>query len=364
MAPLSLSDVMGVRELIVTVVFMLLSTLCVFARIWARRLRKSGLAFDDWMTIVALLFTWSVNILSIVAVTNGGAGQGAEYVTDSELIVTGKLFAVYPVLWGFAVATVKVAILLLYLSVFRAVRAFKIATYFMMGVSIAYGAMVVIVGLTICHPISYQWNPIGEGYCGNKILFYVIISSIYVVIDTSIFLLPLPMLWSLQMPTSRKIGLTILFSVGLVACVTTIIRIFAVEGLDMNNIGYTSSFDWIWCVIELNISLIVACLPILQPVWSRLGEYLSHISSRRSQSHSWYSGSTRIRDKKAPLQVPRRPVEDQLYPLSGLDGITNVSVSHSEGDLESFKDYNDVSGLNQIEIKRGFGLSYDGTDRI
>ena len=49
------SDVMGVRELVIVIVFGVLSTIVVAFRFWARHSRKVKLALNDYLSLVALV---------------------------------------------------------------------------------------------------------------------------------------------------------------------------------------------------------------------------------------------------------------------------------------------------------------------
>ena len=55
MAPMTSADVLGIRVLIVTIVFTVLATLAVCGRLWARRLKKISLAANDIIIIIALV---------------------------------------------------------------------------------------------------------------------------------------------------------------------------------------------------------------------------------------------------------------------------------------------------------------------
>ena len=68
----------------------------------------------------------------------------------------------------------------------------------MMAISVAYGLSVILTGAFICFPNSENYVLEPTGACRNKMLFYIITASINPVIDFTIFLLPIPVLWSLQ----------------------------------------------------------------------------------------------------------------------------------------------------------------------
>ena len=110
---------------------------------------------------------------------------------------------------------VKISILHLYLMIFGHNKAFRILVYATMTIVVAFGFVSIVGEFVLCIPFQMRWNPGRVGKCG-EILRYVIATSITnVAIDVTIFALPLPLVWRLQMATIRKIALTLVFGLGL-----------------------------------------------------------------------------------------------------------------------------------------------------
>lgn len=66
-----------------------------------------------------------------------------------------------------------------------------------------------------CTPVQYFWDKtIQGGHCINQNLCYLVDSSINVVQVLVIVLLPIPLLWDLQMPRGKKIRCMLAFAVG------------------------------------------------------------------------------------------------------------------------------------------------------
>lgn len=83
-----------------------------------------------------------------------------------------------------------------------------------MVIDAAFGITFFFVFLTHCIPISQQWNPVPGGWCRSETVNELTSISINLVIDTAIVLLPMPWLWRLQMPFSKKVLVTVMFSFG------------------------------------------------------------------------------------------------------------------------------------------------------
>ena len=67
-----------------------------------------------------------------------------------------------------------------------------------------------------CRPIKFNWDrTIPGGHCINQNAFYVTGGSIGMVLDIWTLLIPIPMLWQLQMPRRQKFAFTAIFTIGL-----------------------------------------------------------------------------------------------------------------------------------------------------
>jgi hypothetical protein len=75
--------------------------------------------------------------------------------------------------------------------------------------------MEIILGLQ-CLPISRFWDSDVRGKCFNLVALTYFTNITNLVTDAWIFVLPLPVIFKLQMSHNRKIALSLLFSIGLV----------------------------------------------------------------------------------------------------------------------------------------------------
>ena len=77
-----------------------------------------------------------------------------------------------------------------------------------------YGISVIIKDVLTCRPLSKAWNPLKPGVCEHTLQSLIALTTLNMVGDLFIILLPMPMIWSLQMAKRRKIELTIVFALG------------------------------------------------------------------------------------------------------------------------------------------------------
>ena len=126
----------------------------------------------------------------------------------SQLIVAAN------VCWLVGTVFNKLSVLWLYRRIFKT-RAFLKWTMGVIIVVVAFGVAFIIVFMTQCRPVSYIWNPVPGGGCRDLIYQEYASVSVNMAIDLAIFVLPLPVLWTLQMTTRNKFYVTIMLSFGL-----------------------------------------------------------------------------------------------------------------------------------------------------
>ncbi|TVY51764.1 Satratoxin biosynthesis SC1 cluster protein 4 [Lachnellula cervina] len=143
---------------------------------------------------------------------------------------------------------------------------FRKCVYFMMGVIMCYSIAILFSVIFPCKPISANWDvTITDGKCADKTKIYLATAGLNVITDILILALPIPMVWNLQMPRRRRIGLVGLFALGSATCVTSIIRlIYLIPMLSNVDSTYAVALPLIWVEVEVNLVIIVCCLPALQ----------------------------------------------------------------------------------------------------
>lgn len=117
--------------------------------------------------------------------------------------------------WGMANTFFRMSIVHLYMTIFHSNKVFLRVAHTVMAFVIAFGIAIAISGFLTCRPLAKYWDPLLPGVCEDPIASSVALSSCNVATDFIIVLLPMPMVWGLQMATQRKIELTLVFALGL-----------------------------------------------------------------------------------------------------------------------------------------------------
>lgn len=130
------------------------------------------------------------------------------------LTPTSKILLGVGFTWLFATVFCKLSILWMYICIFT-VKPFRYAAYVLMFIVAGYGISFICVFFTNCTTLDFMWNPVPGGSCKDIAIEEILSVSVNMVIDTAIVLLPMPVLWGLQLATRKKIAISGIFSLGL-----------------------------------------------------------------------------------------------------------------------------------------------------
>ena len=107
----------------------------------------------------------------------------------------------------------KLSILALLARVFTLrQKLFKIGVYFWTVYALLWFIGDLLVITLECRPVSTNWGIPTQ--CRPAFSTSVSVSVVNAVSDTGIWLLPQPLIWRLQLPTLKKLGLSLLFLLG------------------------------------------------------------------------------------------------------------------------------------------------------
>ena len=87
--------------------------------------------------------------------------------------------------------------------------------YAVMLLVVAFRTSTIIRMFFLCSPLAFYWDKsIEGGTCLNNSATSLSVSIINLVLDLIVVALPMPMLWGLQVTTSKTMGLTAVFGIG------------------------------------------------------------------------------------------------------------------------------------------------------
>lgn len=111
-------------------------------------------------------------------------------------------------------ASIKLSILHLYLTIFTSKRFYRWVG-FVMALNVLWWISMFIEDLTVCQPLSYTWDKSISGHCGNILAGYISSAGINVALDVAVIVLPMRILWKLQMRLSKKLLISGIFGLSI-----------------------------------------------------------------------------------------------------------------------------------------------------
>ncbi|KAL9126839.1 MAG: hypothetical protein Q9175_007847 [Cornicularia normoerica] len=202
------------------------------------------------------------------------------------------------------VSITKTSILLFYLRLFGTPgthQVFRKLLYITQALVVIWFIASVVPGIVRCHPIKDMWNPLVVGspdvrhYCINTNAYYVSTSAFNVALDFWILVLPISIVWTLQLSGRRKVGLSAIFLLGGLICGASIARAYTVANVGLSDFPYDASPSIIWSSVEISVGIICACLPTVQPVLQIIRRMVRNVTpqprTRRESSSLWCSAS-------------------------------------------------------------------------
>ncbi|KAF1949391.1 hypothetical protein CC80DRAFT_598979 [Byssothecium circinans] len=233
----------------VAIPFILVSAAVVLLRVHVKlRLIKAKLALGDYLIMIGAFFTIGLSIANMFSLD----------IPPENLTPMLKANLATRLLYVASICFVKFSILVFYLKIDPR-KPTRWAVYFLMAFVFALSIVTFFVLLFVCVPPSLFWHPEQQALHPEKCMkqttqqvFFNINGVMNIVQDVGIYVLPIPIIWTLQMPRRQKVALATLLSVGLVAVAAGCVRFYYVRFLaNEADIWFYMADSLIWCSIEI-----------------------------------------------------------------------------------------------------------------
>ncbi|CAF9903843.1 MAG: hypothetical protein ALECFALPRED_003006 [Alectoria fallacina] len=318
-------DSTRVMHVAVLSVFSFLALVAVIFRLWARKIQRNKWETNDYLVIVGLIWALALSIFTMHSTVSWDLGGDATQYGSSEsidklVVLQFKALLVGQVTWAVAVTFIRASVLALYIRIFRT-KSFRMTCYVVHGINAAFGATTILGACLICQPVSFNWErSIPGGYCGDQKSLDLFIGIFNLLMDVAVVMLPMPVLWGLQMAVGKKITLSSMFGLGIIICVITLVRVDITTMNRGTNAQKIYSLIALFTTLEALLGVINACLPVLKPIVNKFGDsrasaWLSSVMSgtipifmRPSQMGSkWITPSATKKDSGMEKEMPEMP---------------------------------------------------------
>ncbi|KAF9696675.1 hypothetical protein EKO04_005531 [Ascochyta lentis] len=223
---------------------------------------QGGLGTDNHLLLVGFIFTIALSISTMLCGWYG-AGVHAKDIPLENMAPLLKSNYATRLLYTVALGFVKASILVFYMRLDHR-KYTRWAIYFLMAFVAALSITTFFFLAFVCVPPSLFWDVTGQKAAPEKCLsqatqqmFFNLNGVCNIIQDVSIYLLPIPILWNLQMPLRQKLALGALFSVGMVAVTAGCVRFYYVLFLaNEADLWYYMADSLNWCSIEIYVAII------------------------------------------------------------------------------------------------------------
>ncbi|KAG8169598.1 hypothetical protein KVR01_000343 [Diaporthe batatas] len=260
------SDESQSTRVIIAVTFFFVGTsVFVMLRTWSKLLTRTLYAEDHIITLAVTLAM--APFVCTVYMSALGFGSHLWSLKDGALLQILRLFYISEIVYVVVLALIKVSIVTMYLRIFWAYRPFYIACYVVLTFILLSSSIVTVLTILSCQPVQFFWDRDIGGSCLDITALAYANSGLAVLHDVTIIVLPIFMLWNLQMTRKKKVFIGVMFALGGIGLVATIVRLQT-----LRDFGTTPdpSWEWVpvvyWTSVELSAGIIASCLPAVAEV--------------------------------------------------------------------------------------------------
>ncbi|OTA80296.1 hypothetical protein M434DRAFT_17799 [Hypoxylon sp. CO27-5] len=312
-----------------------LATLTALGRVYSRLFLVRKLRVEDCLGLAAY-----AGYGGIIWALNSQLHHGGFFVHQWDIRFRDLQKAVYSavmltLVYALTMIVAKTAILLEWTHIFvpdRARNTFFWGGRIMMALNILLYSCGIIAETMTCIPLATLWEPWLQGKCINKKVLDVITAYFNLVMDLFILLLPQGTIWKLQMTRKRKIGVSVIFSFGILTIACAAGRVYANQTLDYVNEGDTNyglGLIYLWGLAEVTCVLLVFNIPALPKIFTEkpLGSWItSHVRFWTSVSSSRESSS-----KTSGMVFGKRGDKTNEYRIMDDHSHTQLTAERGQG---------------------------------
>ncbi|KAF7926756.1 uncharacterized protein EAE97_010265 [Botrytis byssoidea] len=260
----------GPEIAVILCVFMGLSWLFVSLRVIVRFFITKSWSFDDSLLTVSL-FLYTLYGTAGLRSVRFGSGQHIDQISREDLPRALQAWWFDESLFALTTLFVRlsISVFLLRLST-RSLH--KSIIYVTQASVITFTIIFIVLVFRQCTPFDYIWKQYegATGFCIDSSIVpaaSVAHSVIGFTVDWTLGLLPIWVMWDLKMSMKAKLSISGVLSLGLLAGVTTIIRIPFIKDLPItNDFLYATTDIAIWSTIEPGLGIIAFSGATLRPL--------------------------------------------------------------------------------------------------
>ncbi|KKY38910.1 putative integral membrane protein [Diaporthe ampelina] len=212
-------------------------------------------------SIVLILASWAVYLASFIGMLKVfpcGFGKHLWSVTEEQLQCYMKELLFLGVTYFWPPTLAKLSLIVLYHRL-NPNTGYRVALYVIAFVITTYTIVFTAILSGPCNPLD-----VGSSTCLNNVALAQAVLNIST--DGVLVLMPVVMLWGLNMPRKQKVAVGCILALGSGAVIASCVRIAYVRAMINNpDVLYTQGSAAVWSAVEINIGILCNCLAMLKP---------------------------------------------------------------------------------------------------
>ncbi|KAG5659609.1 hypothetical protein KAF25_002168, partial [Fusarium avenaceum] len=274
------------REYIATALaFCVPANLLILLRILFKLYEANSFQADDYMISATLVSGVLGAVVNICGVAANGLGRDIWTIEFGQITNFAKFFYIMTILYTLTLNLLKLSMLVFFLRLFPSSvcpRAYKVTmatTVFIALFTFAF----LMIGLFPCSPVNFfwwGWDGEHSGSCVNMQAVAWSFAIIGILLDIWMLAIPLSQVRSLKLSPLKMLGVGLMFLVGIVMTIVSIIRLQFLQRFHLDSQNPTWDYYEIskWSTIEITVGMICVCLPSLRLMLTRLYQINGWIS--------------------------------------------------------------------------------------
>ncbi|KAK7951768.1 uncharacterized protein PG986_007496 [Apiospora aurea] len=287
-----------IAELFASTIFGLtIATVTVALRCYVRIFMLKVFSWEDYLAVITTLLFGGYGACVFLAIQHG-AGKHLQNVPVEDL--PGALMMRWLGEWIYVLTSifVKVTVSILLLRICSKPW-HKTVIYVTISVIVVWNTIYAFLTAFQCLPVQHFWERISDPEGGQCLSEGIITGTTYAtagincLADWILGLLPIALVWNLELNRRTKASTAGILALGIIASVATCVRIPFVWQLTHDSDSLYVFVDFTnWSTIELAMGLAASSIATLRPLFKKVLGGSSGGTSRKSPGRNRFSGAT------------------------------------------------------------------------
>jgi len=327
--------------LVVTILFTIICIVVVGLRVWIR-IKTRLFSMEDYLMCIGMALNMVHNGIVMYGCYTGIGTRDAK-MGPGTMMEAAKVVLLWQLFYVTGSIFIKASICATLLRI-TIQRKYAYILWALIAVTAVSNLVAFSAALARCKPVSATWNP-AAGTCLDQsiiITLTYVVSSVNIATDWSVAIIPIFILWNIQMRRKLKLITGSILGIGVLASCATIIRMpysgaYSAKVDQLHGIGNII----LWTVVECDLGIIAGSLPMLRTLFKSLTKDYSTDEAYRH--YNLHTGDNKL------VTIGRIKTG---YNRTKNDGIENVATIVADND--SNQELDSESTRNIITVTRVF----------